>query len=597
MALDPDNKAPKPHFGVELTPQPKPKPPPKHKVPPGVDFQPRTLTVASIAYKHQIASVPSRANAILVAVWPFKNKYTYSRGARLDYAMEIVGNKATFIPNLLSASTRESKSNHLSAATVSFKDTEGLDDLITPSDWMAIWMFDNLEDAERVKKDINSNNSANGFNDGLKFLGRVAGVNRDILVDPLGRKTKTVTISGQGFGEFDSKIYFDPAIQMNEDAVLNWMRVQTGWEKAQKSDHFNSSSMISMLINVFMGGGPGRDAVGSPQLPRTNNSQLLVPSVIAKTLGLIDKDSEATRYTYSAMLTTYIGVQQYEYDGFIPNLNEASITNAANGISRRFYTGGYLEGEYGPQVTSWPGVPIWATLQQYLNPAVNEMYTCLHVDPWDHVMPTFVARQIPFTSERFMTGKSTRFLNLPRWEIPIERVIRMNTSRSDSMHINMVHLTNISPVAGPYELAFQRANVRPVLDVNDQWRSGLRPMIQTTNTFPPTTAGSNKTGPAQYWTDLAADRLFGFHLRWSGQIDMKGIQEPICIGDNLQVLDTVYHIEQVTHNMRVDERGGIAFSTSLAVSAGINENGDFEGYSDETGETPSLGNYVSSQGV
>jgi hypothetical protein len=137
------------------------------------------------------------------------------------------------------------------------------------------------------------------------------------------------------------------------------------------------------------------------------------------------------------------------------------------------------------------------------------------------------------------------------------------------MHANFIHITNISPRAGPTEHTIQRANVNPENDINDVLRSGLRSVLQTTNTFPLTTDGPNKHGPASFWTAMAADRMMGFHLRWGGQITLKGIRHPICVGDNVQVLDILYHIEGVTHNMTIQPDGKINFETVLQVSAGI----------------------------
>ena len=72
---------------------------------------------------------------------------------------------------------------------------------------------------------------------------------------------------------------------------------------------------------------------------------------------------------------------------------------------------------------------------------------------------------------------------------------------------------------------------------------------------------------------MAADRVFGGHLKWSGQFVVKGIQEPICEGDNLQVEDLVYHIEQVAHIMNMTPQGGITWDTQLTVTNGVPADG------------------------
>jgi hypothetical protein len=142
---------------------------------------------------------------------------------------------------------------------------------------------------------------------------------------------------------------------------------------------------------------------------------------------------------------------------------------------------------------------------------------------------------------------------------------------------NFVQVTNIIPgdLGGKNEQQQQRANVPPIIDYMDLMRSGLYPLIQHTNCYQPTaTTRDVGSAPAKTWTWIAADRTIGGHLRWSGQFTLKGIVEPICEGDNLQVEDLVYHIEQVSHSMNVNQNNGsITWETSLVVTNGVPSDG------------------------
>jgi hypothetical protein len=71
------------------------------------------------------------------------------------------------------------------------------------------------------------------------------------------------------------------------------------------------------------------------------------------------------------------------------------------------YTGTELLGTFLPVMPELTNKPLWSVLQQFLNPTVNEMYTCLRVNKDNRVVPTLVVRQIPFTTEAFQPPKGT----------------------------------------------------------------------------------------------------------------------------------------------------------------------------------------------
>ncbi len=112
-------------------------------------------------------------------------------------------------------------------------------------------------------------------------------------------------------------------------------------------------------------------------------------------------------------------------------------------------------------------------------------------------------------------------------------------------------------------------------DAEDVKRHGLKPFISTSNFDFPSTAGGNDY-QSKHWAYLIFDMLNAGQLRESGSISTVGIQHPISVGDNLEFDDSVYHIEQTTHVMKIDPLGRKSFRTNLLLSFGTHLSSDKE---------------------
>jgi hypothetical protein len=77
-------------------------------------------------------------------------------------------------------------------------------------------------------------------------------------------------------------------------------------------------------------------------------------------------------------------------------------------------------------------------------------------------------------------------------------------------------------------------------------------------------------GPRE-WMSIISDFLMGQQFTLNGSCAMQGIVSPICPGDNFEFMDSVYHIESVTHNCSVSGDGKKTFVTSLSLSHGIRQ--------------------------
>ncbi len=295
---------------------------------------------------------------------------------------------------------------------------------------------------------------------------------------------------------------------------------------------------------------------------------MIPKGVVSLLLGDSAPQQKQIGYTYADLLKTLVGVQSYNsfnsprldvygnlldknnnssVSGFSPKIKETSSTRISS-------TEAPLSGTFPIGALNFNQISVWSALNTYLNNPINEMYTCLRIDPNDadgHVVPTLVVRQNPLSTPKFVQDNiGTNYLELPRWYIHSDLILRQNRGRSNAIRYNYAYLS-------PSVLPGFNANINPQLIVNyskpisdsaDIKRSGLRGMISTlSSTFDNTGSNAQADQQGTYWNRLMADILFGSHLKFTGTFVLKGIQEPICEGDNCVIDNVIYHIERVMH--------------------------------------------------
>jgi hypothetical protein len=242
---------------------------------------------------------------------------------------------------------------------------------------------------------------------------------------------------------------------------------------------------------------------------------------------------------------------------------------------------------------------VWSIISQFLNPIVNEMFTTLRVSPSGDIMPTLIARQLPFTSgmlsdqyhpkemivsddkhkrhkavkngdgasPQFQTRKLnfTRFTELPRWTVSPILIKSVDLGRSDALRFNFVHVVAEAGLGDKNKTA-QISRDPPIRDDLDIDRSGLRPYMVSVNCAP-SDATLRRAGE---WSYLISDIVMGQQMTITGSLDLVGVQSPICIGDNIEYDNHVLHIESVTHSFSVNMANGMTtFSTSLGLTHGM----------------------------
>jgi len=445
---------------------------------------------------------------------------------------------------------------------------------IAPGDFVMVNMLNWEKDARRVADAARAGQAINGANDGFKGVFKVQGVRRIVSVDPnSGTKIVLFKINGYAFTEYNNTIYFNPyLVDPNQDPknqLLFASYIGRDWANLINGKGLtNVQDVIATLIQSFIGAGitnEGRmEKNGTLKSP---NVHFFIPELVGRLLGV--KAAKAAKDIYVHMF----GVQQY-LTGSAQSLAAGMNPNGGNltqKFNRIYYTqqpcGGdtFLKPEY------WNQIKTWAIMNQYTNAPLNELFTCFRISPDGKVMPTVVFRQIPFTSEDF-PGKMpvTKFMNLPRWNIDTALILEQDIGRDESARINFVQYFGKSTVSvNGADIAMEIARGNYAYDISDVQRSGLRPYVVTTQFDEPTT--NNKEYRSPGWAQIVGDALIGGHLKMNGTIVTAGIVSPIAVGDNLELDDTVYHIEEVSHTSSISVQDGRKmFRTSISLSSGVN---------------------------
>lgn len=452
---------------------------------------------------------------------------------------------------------------------------------VAPGDFVFVNMLNWEKDARRVADAARAKNPINGPNDGFKGIFKVQGVRRIVQVDPnTGTKIVLFKINGFAFTEYNNTIYFNPyLIDPNQDPknqLLFASFIGRDWASLINGKGLtNVQDVIATLIQSFIGAGitnEGRfEKNGTLKSP---NVHFFIPSLVGNLLGVTGAKAAKDIYVH------IFGIQQY-LTGSSQSLAAGMNPNGGNmnqKFNRIYYTNTPCGGDTFLKPEYWNQIKTWSILNQYTNAPLNELYTCFRISPTGSVMPTVVFRQIPFTNEDFKGNLPvTKFLNLPRWNIDPALILEQDIGRDESARINFVQYFGKSTVSvNGADIAMEIARGNYSYDIEDVQRSGLRPYVITTQFDEPTT--NNKEYRSPGWAKIVGDALIGGHLKMNGQITTAGIVDPIAVGDNLELDNTVYHIEEVSHTASISVQDGRkTFRTSISLSSGISVDSSAQG--------------------
>jgi hypothetical protein len=499
---------------------------------------------------------------------------------------------------------------------------------VFPGDWVMANVAYNEDDATRLVAKFTNRERVNGWNDGLKFVGRVKAIQKTVVINRDGTPQSRYRVQCEGFSEFDSTVMYYPQRTFTQSApdslqqfgilVSNVIRGKYGVDQGA----IDINLIIPAAMRAIFGQGAWAHQTfrGDAVSP---NQAYFVPRSIFAWLG-------QNGTTFADLIRLLLGVQKYGGPGNASNLtvdnpgllfwpDNSDLNDGTFGNKR-------LIGSFPQAVVPQTTNSVWGFLTTYLNPPINEPLVTLRPDKDGYVYPFFTIRQTPFTSERglsyeenldtfvvndptdefgealaanagesdfrvlkdtfkplapgggvllptstrtkdaFQRLMTTRFLELPRWVVPTSLLRTATIGRTDDNRFNLVFVYGSGPGV-MFDNNMQFVLAGPITDKLDIARNGIRPYMPSLNTFTRTANAFTDD-----FRDIMADIVMGLHLTLNGSLTLSGIRSPIAPGDNVEFEGVVYHIEAVTHSYIYEPSTGQRdFSTSLTVSRGIKD--------------------------
>jgi len=446
---------------------------------------------------------------------------------------------------------------------------------VAAGDYIFVNMLNDPFTAAKVADNARRLAPINNVKDGFKGLFRVKGVRKVLRMNEAGVKTLAYMVTGVAFTPLNNIIYFNPYLfgpEEGQDQFLFVSRLGGDWNKlVNEKSIVDNQDIIKLFFTAFLGEGLSEDAKKVKGLIRNFNDHFLIPEGLGSLLGM------GGAKKYIDIIDFIMGVQRYSSFSDNADLDTFDYSKIFNpGIARvdgRFYeTNSKIEGRSFIKPEYWNQTQAYSIIKQYLNPPLNEIYTCFRVSPnSSKIMPTVVVRQIPFTSQHYKGGMDvTRFLSMPRWVLDPSMITGFDMGVDDDARVNFVQMFGQSPyIPNPNGVSAQIAQGNYVYDIGDVERHGLHPYIVSSNSDYP--VDNDKGYLAPTWKDLIADAVFDGHLKESGTISSAGIVEPVSVGDNLQLGSVVYQMESITHVCSISPKGVPMFRTAFALSNGMDE--------------------------
>lgn len=481
--------------------------------------------------------------------------------------------------------------------------------LCGPSDYIMAWIVNSDTDFKRVIENLKSNKAANDFDSGLKFVGQIQTIQENYRVVGNGAKVIRYNLNALGFQAYQSQVVFSPFITAGDQQDSNRIFFASDFFKKIGGSYLdlikNNLSVQEQFIffhQVLLGVGPGQVDNGNGKVDKYNNTvknAFNIPAEVAKTLGQKDKADSNSKFTYADVVSLIIGIQQYSEGSSISKLGPdvVGISSSDQGTVFTNSNSAYkLTGKRLVNLSPTMNATIIGILQEHSNSVINEIYTTLRPKPLsdnNEIVPTMVCRQIPFSKKKNDKLKTTQFLDLPRFEIDQKIVLSYDISKSDALRLNTVSVSLQPVISSSNAFATQTQNVLYggwSTDVGDIRRNGQKSYQAVISDDAFTTSqdknGKNQVGSQndavlQSYNDLISDYLENQHLMYSGNIQTYGIQEPICVGENIQFGEIVGHIESINHSYQVINNGQVNFFTAIDFSHGMHKDGSLDNFNDK----------------
>lgn len=616
----------------------------------------------------------------VIAVFRRKYPVTYSRkkkgsiSSHTDFAIKL-RDRVTIVDDIATVAVTSNKASHVTSMVAELKPGANYISELLPGDFIFVWLVQSKEAVREILRKLNEGEACNEWQDGLKFFGRINSCRKKMITDGgTGLRRTSFMVNAAGFTELDANIYYEPYMALPAQGIvtsnLQYFGVAISDFISNQTGGVVTNKVVPAMYNVLYGTGIPKDAnvtLGSSEVRLTegldNPNAFLIPTEVAKVFGVSRGTKAGGLVGWNDLMEFVHGIQTFTnaptpsfrsraVGGLELNIESEvqrgstispSIISAetarqrgaamnpifAEEKGRIRFTGKEQMGTFVPQTAAFTGQKnAWTILKQFVNPAVNEMYTSMRVNNEGRIFPTLTLRQLPFTSgiisstfipedpltpkqrekanqwrkqledaggENSKRGQAvianyrktkeyrenqwglvakepielmsavTRFSELPRWRVAPILVKSFDVGRSDSLRMNYVHIYGEAGVPAGVNQSRQFVVNKPIRDDVDIARSGLRPYMMTV----PCSPKDIVNGGAGAWMNLMADIVMNQELTLTGLINMYGVVAPIVPGDNVEYDGVVAHIEAVNHNFLTGPSGVCTFTTNIEFTNGV----------------------------
>lgn len=599
-----------------------------------------------------------------IAVYRRKYPATYSRKTKKSIAKGInlltdLRGVMVIVDDIAQAQVNSTKGNHVSTLTATLRPGLNYVSEILPGDFIFCWMAQDKETIAAVVKKIGQGQPCNEWSDGLKFFGRVATCRKRAAVVPsTGTRLTSFTVTALGFTELDAKLYYEPYMQLPQFTPAVGFMQYYGIKinelitaaKGQTGGSFATDDIVPQIYKVMFGSGvkpfrgdvqkrsfyaaDGKNEEGGNTVHLSegldNPNIFTYPKEVAAIFGKTGGSKPDGRFGLIDIMDFIHGVQEYR-GGETPTEIFSPNVPAWDEPGTIGFTGNRLMGTFLPNLPAMNGAhPIWALLNQFVNSAVNEMYTTLRVNPEGRVVPTLILRQLPFSSG--LVGNSY----IPPDELSFTQRQQERQAKAELAAVGGENSkaglklirraearqkkngNKFEPLLAPAPPAETPLTVTKFLEL-PRWKipgifvkdfdigrsdamrvnfihvygeagtpTGIKPSDQFVRdqpirddldilrsglrpymaTVPCGPTDLVKRAPGA-WMHLLADIMMNQELSLTGTMNTHGIPQPICPGDNIEYDGVVAHIESVAHNFHSGADGMTQFTTSLQLSHGM----------------------------
>ncbi len=492
----------------------------------------------------------------------------------------------------ISISVGMSKSNKNPNATIVLASGDlNYSTAVAVGDFVMINMVNSSEKARELRDRAGKIKPINRIGDGFKGVFKINSVNKIIQTNPsTGVKTVRYQVTAYGFTEFNNSIYYNPTLGKSiPKDVLNYLISADLLEVL--SSKKNIQKVLEILPLVILGLGIKQDEAPINSIKKPPYS---IPKTVFDLMGL---DGKFAIDLYRVMVGIWdnpinpikTGSNKPEPSPEAIKKGTSPKTKGSKSIQK---TTKELQGRIPIQTSSLVNVSLYDLIKRFSNEMVNEMYSCFRIDQeTGSILPKLIIRQKPFNTEhgirddkgKYKQIEGTKFLSLPRWKISADLIYNLNISKNESLRFNFVHIIGTTGNSSLDDtlMATQNATGSTVrFDKKDINRHGLRPYTRVSNFDWPEGKekfGKGKVGYASHWADLMFDWINGGHLKANGKISTIGIEDDICVGDNLELQDTVYHIESIQHVGAISPDGRKNFRTNISLTHGVDKRSNVNG--------------------